>query len=60
MTSKDIQILEDIYGEILEQEDKEFADDRNYKEIRKKLKNFAAKALKITKNRIQELEKSNK
>jgi hypothetical protein len=40
MTSKDIQILEDIYEEMLKQEDKEFADDRNYKEIRKKLKNF--------------------
>ena len=40
MTSKDIQILEDIYEEMLKQEDKEFADDRNYKAIRKKLKDF--------------------
>jgi|LakMenEpi03Aug12_release.lakeMendotaPanAssembly.Ray.scaffolds.fasta_scaffold1300997_1 hypothetical protein len=40
LTREDIQILEDIYEEMLKQEDKEFADDRNYKAIRKKLKDF--------------------
>lgn len=40
ISEKEIEVLNSIYEEMLQQEDKEFTDDWLYKDIRIKLKNF--------------------
>ena len=40
ISEKEIEVLNSIYEEMLQQEDKEFTDDWLYKDIRMKLKNF--------------------
>ena len=40
LTKEEIEVLNSIYEEMLQQEDKEFTDDWLYKDIRIKLKNF--------------------
>lgn len=40
LTREEIEVLNSIYEEMLQQEDKEFADDWLYKDIRMKLKDF--------------------